>query len=70
MTTRCELLMLMNKYDANCIEIARLLDVKPQTVRAWRSASGRPMPARAMELLRLKIKEAGYLPIGEQNDAI
>lgn len=47
---------LMTKHDVNCVEVANLLGVKPQTVRQWRCGSGKDVSGNNLELLKFKLE--------------
>lgn len=46
----------MGKHNLSAKQVAEILDVKPQTVRLWRTLNGQAIPDRALELLELKLK--------------
>ena len=47
---------IMATYNVNCIQVASMIGVKPNTVRVWRTQNGASIPATKLELLQLKLK--------------
>lgn len=56
MKSNQQLKQLMATYGLNCIQVAAMIGVKPNTVRVWRTANGAGVPATKLELLQLKLK--------------
>jgi DNA-binding transcriptional regulator YiaG len=51
-TSKDKLMRLMGKYRLSCPMVARLIGVKPQTVRSWRSGRS-PVPEYALTIIDL-----------------
>lgn len=56
MNYKNELIKLMTRYRINCISVAKLISVKPNTVRVWRSKSKQDIPQQKFELLKFKLE--------------
>lgn len=48
----------MQNSNVNCIDVSKILDVKPNTVRVWRSINGASIPNKTLELLVYKLEKA------------
>lgn len=55
---RKQLISLMQNSNVNCIDVSKILDVKPNTVRVWRSINGASIPNKTLELLVYKLEKA------------
>lgn len=55
MTNREQLIQLMDQYQLHCPAVARILDVKSNTVRVWRTANAAQIPDTKLELLKEKL---------------
>lgn len=51
------LLMIMQKYNLNCIEVAKILNMKPTSIRTWRCKNGIDICDNTLELLKLKLEK-------------
>lgn len=56
MNIKKDLILLMKKHKVNSIQVADILNVKPNTVRVWRSINGQKIPANKLELLKFKLE--------------
>ena len=56
MTRAKKLRDLMSDHNLTCVQVGRMLDRQPQTVRAWRTDGGRQIPAQLLELLTLVLR--------------
>jgi DNA-binding transcriptional regulator YiaG len=52
-----ELIILMKKYNLKTIDVAKILNVSPTTVRIWRSKAVRCITNNDLQLLKLLIKD-------------
>lgn len=48
----------MREHGVNCIDVAKLLKLDPNTPRVWRCATGRSISDKNLELLKFKLELA------------
>ncbi len=55
---RNKLISLMREHGVNCVDVAKLLNLDPNTPRVWRCATGRSISDKNLELLKFKLEQA------------